>query len=225
MTLENHAAEQHRTIAIVSPIKEMGGNKYMEDAKGNLVPLEMVKPEKKLEDDTVRRMIAYGLDLNAQISRFLGHCYDDIGAFEVILDEKYEAKRGGEKGNMTLTSFDGCMRVTVQVADLFRFGPELQIAKKLVDECLKEWTDGSRAEIRAVIGSAFNTDKEGQINRTEIIKLLQLAIDDERWLKAMDAIRAAMFVIGTKSYIRLHMRENPKGKWQAISIDLAKAGA
>ena len=30
------------------------------------------------------------------------------------------------------------------------FGPELQIAKGLVDECLNEWAEGARDEIRAI---------------------------------------------------------------------------
>jgi len=222
MTLQQLATETDRTIAFKDPVKEMDGNQYMFDAKGSLVPLDLVKPAKKLEDDTVRKMIGYATDLNAQLSRFLGHCFEDIAAFEALLAEQYDATIGGKKGNMTLMSFDGCMKVQVQVADLIDFGPELHVAKSLIDECLNEWAADSRPEIRAIITRAFNTDKAGQINRAEIFMLLRLDIEDPRWLKAMDAIRDAIRVIGTKSYTRFYQRSGPDAKWQPISIDLAK---
>ena len=100
------------------------------------------------------------------------------------------------------------MKVQVQVADFIDFGPQLQTAKSLVDECLNEWSADSRPEIRAVVTRAFNTDKEGQINRSDIFMLLRLDIDDGRWRQAMEAIRDAMRVIGSKEYVRFYQRRS-----------------
>ncbi|MBL4730984.1 MAG: DUF3164 family protein [Rhizobiaceae bacterium] len=224
MTLEQNLETESRNIAYHSPLIEVLGKSYMNDAKGNLTPVELVKPAKKLEDDMVRKIIAFAVDLNDQISRFQGHCFEDIGAFEAILAEEYNASVGGRKGNMSLMSFDGCMKVQVQVSDLIDFGPELQIAKSLIDECLNEWTVDSRPEVQAIITRAFNTDKEGQVNRSDVFMLLRLDIDDKRWQSAMDAIRDAIRVVGSKTYIRFYQRKSITGKWQAITIDLAKAG-
>jgi len=33
-----------------------------------------------------------------------------------------------------------------------------------------------------------------------------------------------MRVVGSKEYVRFYERPTPNGKWQAITIDLAKAG-
>lgn len=222
MTLENHAQTEDRTITFKSPVREVEGNKYMTDVKGSLVPVELVKDQDKLEDDTVRRVIAFAHDLSAQVARFHGHCFEDIGALEALIAEKYDAKLGGRKGNMTLMSYDGTMKIQVQVADHIDFGSELQTAKSLIDECLIEWSADSRPEIRALITSAFNTDREGQVNRADIFMLLRMKINDERWQKAMEAIRDAMRVVGSKTYIRFYQRENGAAKWQAITIDMAK---
>ncbi|HSI41793.1 MAG TPA: DUF3164 family protein [Xanthobacteraceae bacterium] len=204
-------------------IVEFAGKNYMADAKGNLVPLAMVKPIDKLMDETVRKMIAFALELSAQIGRFKGHCFDDVGSLQALLAQEYKTQLGGPKGNITLTTFDGTMKVTIQVADLIEFGPELQAAKKLVDECLGEWTEGAGDELRAVVNRAFNVDKEGQINRAELFMLMRVAIEDERWLRAMDAIRDSIRIIGSKTYIRFHVRPAPDAPWGAISIDLATA--
>lgn len=204
-------------------ITNVNGKPYMADAKGALVPLEMVKPADKLEDETVRKIMDYARDLSAQIARFRGHTMTDLGEFDALLEQEYNTKKGGKKGNRTYQTFDGLMKVSVSVADFVDFGPQLQVAKTLIDECLNEWTADSRPEIRAIVTRAFNTDKEGQINRSEIFMLLRLQIEDERWLRAMEAIRDAMRVTGSKEYVRFYERKRITDSWSAVTIDLAKA--
>ncbi|PCJ04179.1 MAG: sulfate transporter [Rhodobacteraceae bacterium] len=201
----------------------MNGNIYMKDAKGGLIPVDLVKAQDQLQDETVRKIAGYALALSAQMARFKAHVFDDISAFEAILEQEYGATIGGVKGNKTLLSYDGLFKVQVSVADKFDFGPELQVAKGLLDECMNEWSAEAPAELRAIITNAFNTDKEGQINRAEIFKLLRLEILDERWQRAMKAIRDAMRVVGTATYVRCYQRPMQDAKWQYITIDLAKA--
>ncbi|WP_341990337.1 DUF3164 family protein [Azorhizobium sp. AG788] len=211
----------------VSPgIVELNGKSYMTDAKGNLVPLALVKPVDVLMDETVRKIIGYARELSARIARFKGHTYDDICSLQALIAQDYGAKLGGSKGNITLTTYDGTERVQVQVADLIEFGPELQAAKKLVDACLSEWSEGSRDEIQAIVARAFQVEKEGTVNRAELFMLLRVEIADARWQRAMDAIRDSIRVIGSKTYFRFYEREDADGtlgEWQAISIDLARA--
>lgn len=202
---------------------EIDGKVYRRDAKGGLVPEDLVKPQHQLEDGVVRKIMGYAVELSDRVARFKGHTFDDIAAFEALLAQHYDAKVGGPKGNKTLMSFDGLMRVTVQVADYVTFGPELQIAKALVDECINEWATGARDELRALVTRAFNTDREGQVSVAQIYTLLRLDIADARWVRAMQAIRDAMRVVGSKSYVRCHRRDSFDGPWQAVTIDLAKA--
>lgn len=204
-------------------ITMVNGKPWMLDAKGNLVPLELVKPADKLEDEVVRKLMGHASGLSDQISRFRGHTMTDLGEFDALLMQEYGVTKGGPKGNRTYQSFDGLKKVTVQVADFVDFGPQLQIAKRLLDECLTEWSADSRPEIRAIITRAFNTDKEGQVNRSEIFMLLRLDIEDTRWTEAMRAIREAMRITGSKEYIRFYERASIKDGWTAVTIDLAKA--
>jgi hypothetical protein len=204
-------------------VLEVGGEKYMRDAGGRLVPLPAVKPEHLLEDQTVRKIVAYADELSAQIARFRGHCFDDVTTFVDLLAEKYGGRRGGAKGNTTLTSYDGCLRVVVQVQDQLSFGPELQVAKGLVDECITAWAEGARTEIRALVEHAFQVDREGRINRAALFQLRRLEIDDPTWKAAMAAIGDAIRVIGSREYVRFHRRPHPKARWEAISIDVATA--
>ena len=209
--------------AIAPAIQEIGGKVFMADAGGRLVPLDLVKAEHKLEDQTVRKIIGHALDLNAQIGRFRGHTFDDVNTFVDLLAEQYGGKRGGKKGNVTLTSYDGTLKVVVQVQDQLSFGPELQVAKELVDACITAWSAGARDEIRALVEHAFQVDKEGRINREGLFQLRRLDIKDEQWVAAMEALGEAIRVIGSREYVRFYRRTDARASWEAITITLAQA--
>lgn len=204
-------------------IHDINGKPHRMDTRGAFVPESAIKPQDLLIDDTVRNIMSYARDLSAQIARFRGHTFDDIGSLQSLLDEKYGAKPGGKKGNLTLTTFDGLMKVQVAVQDQLDFGPEMQSAKKLVDECLIEWSAESRDELRALVTRAFQVDKEGKINRAEIFSLLRVEIDDDRWRRAMQAVRDSIRIIGSRTYYRFFERDAPDADWRAITIDLANA--
>ncbi|MFD2033102.1 DUF3164 family protein [Ancylobacter dichloromethanicus] len=55
------------------------GKPVMTNAKGDHVPLSRVTPADLLIDETVRKMMGFAIELNAQIARFRGHCFDDVG--------------------------------------------------------------------------------------------------------------------------------------------------
>ncbi len=209
--------------AIASATVEIQGKTYMLNAKGALMPVELVKAADKLEDETVRKVLAFALDLSARIARFKSHTFADLNAFQALLEQEYGARAGGEKGNVTFQSYDGLMKVQVQIADLIEFGPQLQEAKKLIDECLVEWGAESRPEIRALVNRVFNVEKAGQINKAELFALLRMDIEDERWVRGMDAIRDAIRVTGTKEYVRFYRRARPQDRFEPVTIDLAAA--
>ena len=206
-----------------NPIIEMNGKSYMADTRGALVPIEQVRPLDKLMDETVRKVFGYAAPLSAELARFKSHTFDDVDALMALAAQEYGATLGGRKGNITLTTYDGLRKVQVAIADHVDFGPELQIAKALVDECLNEWTSEARSEIRSIITRAFSVDKEGKINRTELLSLLRLDIEDERWQRAMDALRDSMRVIGSKRYVRFYQRQTPDGVWEPVTLDVAAA--
>lgn len=208
--------------SVAAPIIEAHGEMYMRDASGALMPVGKVSPVDKLMDEEVRKIIAYARELSARISRFKAHCFEDIGSFQALVDQEYGAKIGGKKGNVQFTSYDGTLRVSLKMADVLEFGPELQAAKKLVDECLMEWAAGSSENLRAIVQRAFRVDREGKVNRAELFMLLRASIPDPRWVRAMDAIRDSIRVIGSKAYFNFSERKSPESEWSPILINLAK---
>ncbi len=202
---------------------DVAGMPYLRDAKGSLVPLAAVKAADLLMDETVRAILVKAQEVSGIVAAFKAQTFQSVGELQALIAQNYGATVGGKKGNITLLSFDGCQKVQVQVSDLVEFGPELQAAKTLIDECLTEWAVGSALELRALVNRVFQVDKEGQINRAELFMLLRVEILDDRWVRAMTAIRDSIRVIGSRTYVRFYDRPAPDAAWRAVTTDVAGA--
>ena len=69
-------------------VKIIDGREHMVDAKGRYVPIDLIKPADKLQDETVRKIMFYARDLSAQISRFKTHTFHDLSAYEALLEQE-----------------------------------------------------------------------------------------------------------------------------------------
>jgi len=195
---------------------------HMVNGKGHLVPVEQVSDYDKAKDDLVRETLDEVESLQAVLKEFKTSILGNVAAFMELASEKYGAKKlGGKKGNVQLLSFDGNLRVQLAVAEFLTFDERLQVGKSLVDECLNEWTEDSRPEVRTLVNMAFEVDKQGNVSPSKIQPLLKLEIHDEKWQRAMAAIRDSLTVQYSKQYIRFHRRSGPEGKWESIPLDIA----
>ena len=194
---------------------------YREDARGALIPEASIKPIDKERDELVQAIVRKAETVHGVLKDFKAEVFGDIAAFVELSAEQYGAKTGGKKGNVTLYSFDGQYKVQRAVSETLQFDERIQAAKSLIEECLQDWTAGSRDELKTIIDRAFDVDKEGNLNTNKILSLRRVDIKDERWRRAMDAISDSVQVIGSKSYVRIYKRIGNTDKYAPISLDLA----
>lgn len=193
---------------------------YLEDSQGRLVPIEHIAEIDKARDEIVRELVARARAMQTRLSEFKEGCFDDVEAFVDLSAEKYDVQLGGEKGNVSLTTFDGKLKVLVQVSNRLAFDERIQAAKKIIDECILEWSEGARSEVRALVNLAFKADQQGELNVREVRKLTRLEIDDPRWNKAMKAINDSIQVASSKEYMRFYERDG-RDKFRQIPLDLS----
>jgi hypothetical protein len=196
---------------------------YRMNAAGHLVPITQIKQIDRERDALVGELAAAARALNGTLRNFRNRAHGDIQAFAELSAEKYGARLGGKKGNLTLMSFDGRYKIQRAISDQLVFDERLQAAKALVDECLKEWAAGSRQEIVTLINDAFQVDRAGKIDTARVLRLRNLDIADERWKKAMEAISDSLQVATSRSYIRVYERIGNTDSYQPINLDLANA--
>lgn len=198
----------------------MSKEEYMKDAQGRQVPLELIKDVDILRDQTVRAVMKKTFQQRDVLKEFKQSIWQDLQAFLDISSEQHGVKHGGEKGNITLLSFDGQYKILIAVNDCIIFNEKLQIAKALIDNCIKRWAETSGPEIKALIDDAFQVDKTGNINKARILRLKQLKIEDPEWVQAMAAIADSVTVASTKTYMRFYERKQD-GSYQNIPLDVA----
>lgn len=196
---------------------------FLKDARGHLVPLDLVKPIDMARNDLVLELVKKAQAVSEVLATFKADAFGDIKAFVDMSAEQYNAKLGGKKGNLTLMSFDGQFKVVQAAQDNIRFDERLQAARALIDECLTEWTQDARSEVRAIVNEAFRADKQGEISTGRVLGLRRMDIKDERWQRAMEAIGDAVQVVGSKSYIRVYRRIGESEQYVPIPLDIASA--
>ena len=193
---------------------------YMANAKGHLIPVDLVKPVDKLRDEQVRDMLKHAKRLHDDMRRSKTRLFAAFNDFVALSYQDYGETLGGKKGNITLMSYDGSKKVQLAVSENMVFDERLQIAKKLIDDCLNDWTRDSNDHIKALINQAFQVDKAGKISTHRVLGLRALDIDDDNWRKAMEAISDAVQITDTKEYIRFYER-NSDGQYIQISLDFS----
>lgn len=200
--------------------KQFSSTGYMENHLGYLIPLNKVDPIDLARDELVKELVKEAKETQAHLSRSKKRMMGDVAAFVSVSAEEYGVKYGGDKGNVTLLSYDGRYRISRAMADNITFDERLNAARELINQCLHDWTEGSPDDLRAIIDAAFDRDKEGKLSPGRILGLRRLKLKDPRWREAMEAISDSVQVTGSKAYIRVYERD-ATGKYQAIPLDMA----
>ena len=194
---------------------------YRVNAQGHLVPESQIKPLDKLRDEVVMNIVNAARQLRQAMAEFKVASMQQIGDFTDLSAAEYGVEFGGTKGNVSLVSFDGRYKILRAIGEHRVFDERIQAAKKLIDDCISEWSAGADARIMAMVDHAFRVNKQGQIDINQVLGLRSLNIDDVKWNEAMDAVADAIQVTGTSQYLRLYERQDD-GTYKQISLDLAK---
>lgn len=194
---------------------------YWADASGNLVPISKVKPIDQIRNDMVYELCRAASLQSYDLARFKIGAMAEVSNFCALSLDQYGVKLGRDKGNVTLTSYDGKFKITRTMQDKICFGEQLMAAKALIDECVHEWAANANDNIKALVNHAFQTDKEGKINIDRVLSLRRLDIKDAKWQVAMQAIADSMQTSSTKPYIRFYKRNETTLDYAPISLDVA----
>lgn len=194
---------------------------YMRNALGHLVPVDQVREQDLLRDQVARSIGERAIELNERLRHFKTQTLADIADLIRIAGARYEVQLGGKKGNVTITSYDGSIKVIRSVAENITFTEEIEAGKQLINQCIDRWSEGANANIRALVDRAFRTDSRGQIKTSAVLELFRLEISDDEWNRAMAAIRDSIHTAGTSTYVRVYQRMGDSDSYIAIPLDLA----
>ena len=193
---------------------------YWMSATGSLVPIAKVKPIDKERDKLVRHLMGQACELNSTLAEFKVHVMSLIHEFVKRSAQEYGKTIGGAKGGLVLNSYDGSMRVLVQVADTIGFDERLQVAKQIFDDVAIRWGRTARGEVKAILNLAFKTNRSGQLSVARVLELRKINSDDPDWQTAMKIVNDSIQVVSSKPYVRFYVRDEA-GQYRPLPIDIA----
>jgi hypothetical protein len=196
---------------------------YWEAADGSFVPPSRVKDVDKERDRVVRKLVERAQKLNEELAKFKADCFTDIAEFVQRSADDYQVVIRGAagKGNVSLVTFDGRLKVERAMADRIACDERLQVAQALIYNCIQNWQKGANKNLQALVAQAFKTDKDGNVSVSRLLELRRHAIDDPEWTKGMDAIADSMRVVASKAYVRFYVRNDATGQYDAVPLNMA----
>lgn len=197
---------------------------YRQDSAGRLVPEDTIKTIDLMRDDLVMRIADRAEELSQRLRQFKQDTLAEIEAFIETSAQEYGIKLGGDKGNVQLTSYDGRYRVMRANHDSMTFDERLLAAKKLIDECLLDWSGrpGVPNGLVVIANRAFRRNAAGEISVSRVLDLRSHDIEDERWQKAMEIITDSIRVQASITYLRLYKRAGRTDQYDQLPLDIAK---
>lgn len=193
---------------------------YLRNAVGHLVHETSVREQDKLRDQVATDLAKAAIELNDQLAAFKKKALGDIADLVSIAADRYGVTLGGEKGNVSVVSFDGEYKVIRSYAKCISFTEEMLAAKAQVLECVKAWTSGANAHLVEVVHRMLSPGRNGQIRTADVLEMLRWEIDDASWKRAMQAVRDSILVTGSAVYVRVYKRISGD-KYQPVPLDLA----
>jgi hypothetical protein len=193
---------------------------YMENSAGHLVRKDEVPKGALRRDRLIMGIVKSAKALQGKLRTWREDSLAKVDAFAEQAAARYGTNlRGGRNGTVMLNSYDGRYRLVVEKDDKISFNEQLAAARELINRCVEKWSEGSRKEIVALINAAFKTRAGGKLSTTRILALRQVKIEDEQWLRAMDALTDAVQIVGSATYIRIYERIGRTDKYQLVALD------
>jgi len=195
----------------------------MTDAQGREVPTQYVQKYDRQRDRVVRSLHGQAVKLHEQIVKFRETAKEKIFSFVDSAAAQHGVSLGGQRGNITLRSFDGLVKVQLAIQDRIEFDEQLAIAQQLITEYLEEISKGADPALVQLVHKAFYADQRGRLRTNAVLGLRTLHIKHAKWIKAMEIIMNSIVVQASKQYVRIYTRESADADWQLIPLNIAAA--
>ncbi|WP_433886094.1 DUF3164 family protein [Pseudomonas vranovensis] len=194
---------------------------FVMNGAGHLVPEHQVRDHDKLRDGVARDLGVAAEQLSIALASFKKTALADIADLIAVSSERYGVTLGGQKGNVSITTYDGQYKIERAYADRIVFTEEILAARELINQCINTWSEGANNHLRVLVDRAFRANRQGQLMVKDVLSLLRVEIDDPDWKTAMQALKDSIQVNGTAVYIRVYKRQGTTDQYLPINLTLA----
>ena len=219
-TLQHLFSEMARAYDIAAANQERQNETvpagHVRNAKGWLMPVASVKQKDLLEDALVERchLMMAAVAEGCRMMRLGTHSECDALIGMIVADAGGDGST--QVGKVTLQNLAATRRITIDRRDTMAFGAEVAAARDKVMSCVRKWSDGANPHLVALANAAFQANGNGELSVSKVASLWRIECDDPEWKDAMTALKDSLRVAGQTTYVRMHERQDPDGKWELI---------
>ena len=192
---------------------------------GSFVMLSDLEPRHQLAHELVNTFFERAVQQSEHLTELKKTVLAELRGYRSMMLSDHGVSVGGKEGNMALRSLCGTMMIKMTVSKTVTFGPELEAAKALIDEYLKQEMDkGGSVAIHQIITKVFKVNSKGRLDTSGILGLREHRFDDPLWTRAMDALEYAICRDRAATYVnfyRVDVSSNARVE-TLVPLDLAK---
>ncbi|MCZ6372508.1 DUF3164 family protein, partial [Vibrio parahaemolyticus] len=153
------------------------------------------------------------------LAQFKANIVKAFEEFRVEMLDQYGTKlhARGTGDNVTVFSFDGKYKMTYKTQKLKSLGPEHDAARELARQYFDSKKETLEHDMLIAVQDFFV--KDASIANT--ISFISKDFKDETLVKAQNAARDSLLIIGSKSYFNFYERDE-QGEYQQVHLNFAK---
>ena len=193
--------------------------KMMRDAKGDLVPVKYVSAFDKLRDRNVNKIVNNGRKLRTALEKFM------IESIALMNEVAAQKESHGDKGNLSVSSFDGLLRVSIRQRYNIFFDARVREARDkmfaYVDSVLSRVKAEDAQALRVILQEAFRVGANNMLSTSKVMALIRMDIKNADWKAAQEVLKAALTPQKGKQYLMLETRPDSNHDFQSIRLDVA----
>lgn len=188
---------------------------------GKLIPSKNIPKHIRKRDMTVTKIIKMALTLQKQMKSTKEKMHKAVIDYCKFVAEVKESSDLTPDGNLQLSDYANLNLVSLYQNQIIGFDEQLNVAKAIINKCLVKWSKDSNVNLRIVVDNAFKLDSKGNLNKSMILSLCQIEINDKDWTKAISLIKSSIFAKETRQYLKIATREKTSDKFQGVVLDMS----
>ncbi|EKH9212839.1 DUF3164 family protein [Vibrio parahaemolyticus] len=192
---------------------------FVYNAEGNLIAKCNIAASDLRKDAFVTGLVQQVKAQRKQLAQFKANIVKAFEGFRVEMLDKYGTKlhARGTGDNVTIFSFDGKYKMTYKTQKLKSLGPEHDAARELARQYFDSKKETLEHDMLIAVQDFFV--KDASIANT--ISFISKDFKDETLVKAQNAARDSLLIIGSKSYFNFYERDE-QGEYQQVHLNFAK---
>lgn len=174
----------------------------------------------KARDQLVNNLHETALQLNSKLGVFKDGCMKALTDFYARMQEYGDAR--GSKGNFTLFSNDGELKISYKVKQISSFDERADLAEEKLTNFLERFIKARNKKTYKLVMSLLERTNAGDFDINLINRLYKMEndFDDPDWTEAIKLFKESYAPRGTASYVTFHRRDE-QGKFQNLTLNFS----